>query len=271
MSTVAVTKTKIRTRIIASMISGGQIGKSTALGEAVSPTLEYWGVEYSAVDLDGEHKTLSDRNDRAVLHEIKSADSFIALFNGTGKMPVEILDFPAQNTSFYLDCFERFKTLKFLEEKGVRMTQFIFASAAPSAISSAAMIVGAFGEQVDYVIVENPARTLAEPFYATAVSLRLNELGAKTLKLPEVTSTALGEIKQLSKEAGRWLSFQAAKSLLSGQVREDIEYFLDRSAERLEDIAEVILPDVALIKNKVVRTKLPKLVENKNRRLLGAV
>jgi len=262
---------KIKTRLLTSMISAGQIGKTTIFMQGVIPWLEFASIDWLAVDCDGEHHTLSDTLEASVFHPVADPDDFVTLFEENALVPVEIIDFPAQHTSFYVKLFQRLRILESLNAKGVRITLFLFATDLSAATHSAALMVEVFGDQVDYVIVENPARSKFNSFYRTVLAQQLKELGAKTIELPALLQLTLNEIRIKSKEAERFFSFNEAKPSLSHLAKNDIEYFQNRIAAQLEDIADLIVPDTALIKKKIVRIKPPESINTPKSRLLGAL
>jgi hypothetical protein len=252
------------------MISVGQIGKSLVLGEGIASWLQYANIPHALIDCDHEHRTLSDRFQDAVFAPVHSSDDFRLLFEELGGLPVDIIDLPAQQTTFFMDCFHQFHTLELLASKAVRMTIFIFAAELPAAIQSAARIVETFHDAVDYVIVENPARFKSNGFYRSRVAKSLTTLGAKKLEIPFITATTWEEIKKLSAHEGRWLSLTESKEKLSISSRADVEYFLGQMTVRCEDIADILVPELALIKNKAIRLSLPQKTKINNR-LAGAL
>ena len=77
------------------------------------------------------------------------------------------------------------------------------------------------------------------------------------IELPTITNTTLEEIKTASAENKRHLPYvEAAKTLSIPFIcRKEIEHFLNRVFVQCEDAAGILVPDAALIQNKVVRVK----------------
>jgi hypothetical protein len=75
------------------------------------------------------------------------------------------------------------------------------------------------------------------------------------LELPTVTATTIQAIEQASAEKKKHLTFAEAVKIPSiPQIcRFEIEYFLNRMLTQCEDAARVLVPDPAIIKNKVSR------------------
>ena len=69
---------KITTRLLTSMVSAGQIGKTTIFLQGVIPWLEFAGVDWLAVDCDSEHHTLSDTLQASVFHPVADPDAYHA-------------------------------------------------------------------------------------------------------------------------------------------------------------------------------------------------
>jgi hypothetical protein len=75
------------------------------------------------------------------------------------------------------------------------------------------------------------------------------------LELPTITATTIQAIQDASAEKRKHLTYSEAEKLTSihQMCRFEIEYFLNRIFTQCEDVARVLVPDPALIKNKVSR------------------
>jgi hypothetical protein len=75
------------------------------------------------------------------------------------------------------------------------------------------------------------------------------------LELPAITATTIQAIQDASAEKKKHLTYSEAEKLPSihQMCRFEIEYFLNRIFTQCEDMARVLVPDPALIKNKVSR------------------
>jgi hypothetical protein len=265
-------KPEVKTRLLTSMVSAGQLGKTTVLGEGLVPWLKFIEVPYLLIDADSEHRTLSDRFPEAIFHQVNTIDAFGELINNSGKLPVEIVDFPAQSTSTYVEWISQRRWVDALEHRGVRFTIFIFAADLPAAIQSASQIVRAFSDRADYVVVENGARYRSKQFYQTAVAKELADFGAKKVDVPFIMDMTRAAVKSQSAKAGRWLTLDEAKMHVGEIERMDIEFFVNQMAMQCEDILTVLVPDPSSIKNKCIRVPFPTTNDLKgNPRLLGAL
>lgn len=243
----------LKGRLLTSMQSTGRVGKST-MSEAVLSWLTYAGVPWQAVDCDAEHKTLSARfPERVRFFPVEDNDKLLALFNYAGSAPVELIDFPAQATQFLLEGMERFRVLDILEEKGIRLTAFLYAADDATAESSLARIVRAFGERADYLVVKNPARFRSEKFEASKAAQLLAEKGSPVIELPALTTTTLKELSEAAAKEKRWLPMTDALPHLTTGPRMETEFFLNRVFAQCEDAAGVLLPDMKLLQKRVER------------------
>jgi len=248
---------KIKTRVLASLISAGRLGKSTVFGDGIIPWLDFAQVPWMAIDGDDVHRTLSQRHPTKIkLTPVKDEATFLMVWKHSGNAPVEICDLPAQQTPMFLNTFAKYSIVEVLARKGIRLTLFLFATHDDiAALQSAGMLAKFFGTNVDYVIVENPAVRPVGDFYQSPLAAHLlDRLAAKRLQLPAIDLFTMKEIHELSKKAQRWLSFQDAKNELSDFAETAIEYFQNRIMVQCEDLADLLLPDVSLIKNRCVRT-----------------
>jgi hypothetical protein len=77
------------------------------------------------------------------------------------------------------------------------------------------------------------------------------------IELPTITNTTIQEMAIASAEKKKYLTYAEASKTLSipNICRNDIEHFLNRILVQCEDAAPVLVPDPAIIKNKVLRAK----------------
>src|SRR6187455_3257680 len=97
---------KIKSRLLIAPQSAGRIGKSTT-AEAIITWAKYAGVPFAALDLDGEHRTLSQRypGESTLFPEASATDDgFMELLTAVAGVPAPLIvaDFPAQATDHLL-------------------------------------------------------------------------------------------------------------------------------------------------------------------------
>ncbi len=246
---------KINYRLVTSFQSSGRIGKSTAF-EGILTWARFAGIPVAAVDCDAEHKTLSKRfPEAAFVDASRSKDEFLQLIMELPDAPLAVADFPAQATDFLLSAMDSLRVLDALDARETRLTVLMFAADDPTATASLAKTYRALGDRADYLLVKNPARFRSEVFDQTALAELFKKNRVPVLELPTVTATTIQAIETASAERKKHLTFaEAAKIPFIPQIcRFEIEYFLNRMLTQCEDAARVLVPDPAMIKNRVSR------------------
>jgi hypothetical protein len=246
------TDIKPRSRLLTSMVSAGSIGKTTMFTEIVTPYLKYVQIPFQMIDADDEHRTLSQFRPDAAFLPATTQEEFRMILQNLAQRPVEMVDFPAQHTTKYLNWLNHY--LPILDAKGIRITIFLFAAARlPSAIQSTTYLLNTLGTRVDYVIVDSPGIFKSAGFYETPLGKRLIEINAPTIIIPPIMRTTLDARRSISAQAGKWLSLWDAKYFADEFTRMDIEFFEMKSAAACEDIAHLLVPDSSQIKKSVIR------------------
>src|SRR5260221_461566 len=98
-------------RIICSLQSTGRIGKST-VAQALISWFGFAGVEFAAIDADGEHQTLSRWYPEIVTKlPFRQTDDLLPILNQTGSMSAMLIDYPAQSTQSLLSAFAQFQDI----------------------------------------------------------------------------------------------------------------------------------------------------------------
>jgi hypothetical protein len=246
---------KILYRLITCFQSSGRIGKSLVF-EIILAWARFAGIPIAAVDCDAEHRTLSKKfPEAAFVDATRSNDEFLQLIMELPDTPMAIADFPAQATDFLLGAMASLRVLDALDARQTRMTVVMFAADDPTATASLAKTYRALGDRVDYLLVKNPARFRSHAFDESALAELFKKNRVPILELPTVTATTIQAIEQASAEKKKHLTFsEAAKIPSIPQIcRFEIEYFLNRMLTQCEDAARVLVPDPAIIKNKVSR------------------
>ena len=245
----------IKQRPIFCTQSTGRTGKSTFADGAIS-WLTFAGVPYVALDADVQHHTLSDRHPGIPLFEATASQDKFGQFLASlpTDKPVLLVDFPAQATENILTFSAHFHMLEEFERLAIRPTLLIFTADDSTAKNSAYDTLEFFGTKADYILVENSARFDSAGFQSTELYDRFIKLGAPTISIPRM-SIAPGEWETAQHRMGRGLSLDDMTKLneLSPWAKVELSGVRNRFLAQLEDCASLLLPDVALIKNKVVR------------------
>jgi hypothetical protein len=229
-------------RIICSLQSTGRIGKST-VAQALISWFGFAGVEFAAIDADGEHQTLSRwYPDIATRLPFRETDDLLPVLNEIGSMPTMLIDYPAQSTQTLLSAFAHFQALDFFENKNTRLTSLIFASDERPAMASAAEIITTFGPRSDYVIVKNPARFQSEIFMHSQLPKMLEVYAARTIEIGRITRTTLDHLDAESAKAKKPLTFREAEKLLPAGSVIELQSWRNRLFAQFEDVCDLLLP-----------------------------
>jgi hypothetical protein len=229
-------------RIICSLQSTGRIGKST-VAQALISWFGFAGVEFAAVDADGEHQTLSRWYPEFVTKlPFRETDDLLPILNQTGSMPAMLIDYPAQSTQSLLGAFAHFQAFDFFESKNTRLTSLIFASDERPAMASAAEIITTFGSRSDYIILKNPARFQSEIFMHSQLPKMLAEYSAPTIEIGRITRTTLDHLDAESAKAKKALTFREAEKLLPAGSVIELQSWRNRLFAQFEDICDLLLP-----------------------------
>jgi hypothetical protein len=251
-------KPPITRRFIACTQSTGRVGKST-FAEGLISWLRFAKIPFSAIDGDTQHQTLGRRypNEVETFDATRSIDDFAKMIQALPAVPVIIVDLPAQATGFLLDAAERLQLLDFFESVGIRPTLIVFTADDPTARESAANTVRFFGDRADYLLVENPARFSAAGFKKTPFAAWFNERKTPTVHIQAITPGAIDAWQTLERKDRKYLSLDEARNStgLHELIRMELNHARSTFMVQCEDFADLILPDVNLIKTKVSRVK----------------
>jgi hypothetical protein len=246
-------------RTLTSLQSTGRIGRST-LKQGLISWFSYAGIEFNAIDADPEHHTLSswfpDITDKKPYHD---ENDLLPILNTIGEAPVQLIDFPSQETQSILRALEHFNAFELFDAKTTRPTVFIFASDERAAMVSAYQIITTFDSHADYVIVENPARFTSQVFYRSKLPELLEKFNAPSIQIPRITPTTVDILDDASKQMKKALTFREAEPVLEIGSRFELEHWRNRLFAQFEDIADVLIPSPGLIQQKVERPKQKKL------------
>ncbi len=257
---------KITKRLILAPQSAGRIGKST-VAEAILSWMEFADVDGALFDLDEEHLTISQRYPdlATVFPEAVKNDNGWAEFMTAAievKVPTILCDLPAQSTGFILRQLIERDGLDLWAAAGVRLTLLIFPVEDAAARESAIECVKILGDRVDWLVVRQPGPKKlidAQEWASSKLGMRLKDLGAAEITLPEITRTAFEEMNKAVKVAGRWLSISEAIENVGLVARHELEMWRNHALTGCEDAAHLLIPDGGLIKRKTTRLKAPAI------------
>jgi hypothetical protein len=247
--------------------SKGSLAKSL-LASAGVEWLQYAGVPFRALDSDAINQSLFKRYPKVTrFRDVTSENSFGVMLDQLKSLPesVVIFDTPSQFTENFLRHVEHFQMLPMFARRGIKLVLWIFTSDDEDAKRSASDVLEyferednrAFAANVRYVMVDNPRHFSSEDFKNLGLYEHLVGLGTPTIELPWINKVSKQAWEGLEEKDGGYLPMGEAirHPDLSDVAQLELSGFLDRMFVQFENHAGAILPDPALIKNKVVRVK----------------
>jgi hypothetical protein len=244
----------IKQRFIACVQSTGHVGKSM-VADGILSWLSFAGIPHAAIDTDVQHHTLSDRYKMHLLDATSSEDEFEQLLENLPESPTLIVDFPGNKTSKILEFAAHFQMLKSFRASGIRPTLLIFTADDSTAKDSALETLEFFGDAADYLLIENSARFKSDSFKATPLYDEFVARNSPTLVVPRISAGTLNAWEAAQHRLGEYLSLDKICKAEGLNVTSVLELagVRDRFLVGCEDCASHIIPDLALIKNKVQR------------------
>ena len=260
----------IKQRVLFCTQSPGRLSRSMT-ADGLMSWLAFANAPFAAIDTDPQHHTLSDRHAPKVkLHDaLASEDEFGALIEALPiDAPTLIIDFPSQATAKILDYCAHFGVKDTWRDEGVKPTILIFPADDSTAKDSAVDSIDFFGDDADYLLIENSARFKSDSFKATALYDWFLERRTPTITIPRISAGTLSVWEAAQHEAGRGLSLDAICKLegLRPTPRRELAGVRDRFLVQFEDCADRLVPDVSLIKNKVQRVEAKRAVTRPSNR-----
>jgi len=246
----------IKQRFVACVQSTGRCGKST-VADAMISWLRFAGVPHASIDADFQHHTLSDRYPGEIhLHDATaSEDEFGLMLEHIPTEPVMLVDFPGQTTAKILDFADHFQMLKSFKMSDIKPTLLIFTADDSTAKDSAIDTIDFFADDADYILVENSARFRSDLFRTTPLYEWFTQRSTPTVTIPRISAGTLNVWEAKQHELGRFLSLDEMCKLpgLHHVTQLELAGIRYRCLVQFEECAARIVPDPALIKNKVPR------------------
>jgi hypothetical protein len=229
-------------RFLASFQSTGRIGKST-VNQGIMSYMAYAGLEFAAIDADGDHKTLSRwYPDLVAQMPFRAPEDILPILDEVGVISSLLVDYPAQATVKVLESFAHFNVIPYLASKDTRLTILVYASDERPAMSSADQILRTFGDDAEYIVVENKARFSSDIFNASSLAARLREKNAPVLVVPPITRRTIDTIDSESVRARKMLTFREAEEKLPDGLTLDLQAWRNQLFAQLESMVELLSP-----------------------------
>lgn len=239
--------TKPKHRVVTALQSTGRLGKSTVL-EAFASWLDFAGVPFAGADLDGDHRTFSDKLNGAGVERVGAfsldqPDHLDDALRSVNIAPVVLMDVPAGGTERILDHIVNARVLDAMEEKGARWTVFVFSSPDPTAGHSLGHIFHVLKDHADFIIVRNPARFSSDEFERTSGREDLRARNTPTITMPAMSGGTLREVTELQDAKQRFFTLAEAKSQLGVDSRFAVDAFLGSMFRQFEENASILVPE----------------------------
>lgn len=242
-------KTQIKSRLLATVQSKGNLGKSTECLARIE-WLKSLSVEWQAYDLDDAHQSIVKRYpEKTKLISVsgpESGEQLLRVFRNAGRTPVQIVDARAQATEEILGVMERTHFLSVAEAQGIRMTVFLFPYDDLATMQNLETIVRTLEAAVDYVVVRNPVKNPTRMFDGSGLQSALQEWGSAEITMPALFKSTLLQLDELEARHGRGISWAEAignpELNLEVFARGDLECFLADLHAEYHAIAHLLLP-----------------------------
>lgn len=242
-------KTQIKSRLLATVQSKGNLGKSTECLARIE-WLNSLSVQWQAYDLDDAHQSIVKRHpEQTKLIPVsgpESAEQLLRVFRNAGRTPIQIVDARAQATDQILEVMQRTHFLSVAAAQGIRMTVFLFPYDDLATMQNLETIVRTLGTAVDYVIVRNPAKNPTRMFDGSGLQFALKEWGSAEITMPALFKSTLLQLDELEARHGRGISWAEAIGNpdlnLEVFARGDLECFLAELHAEYHAIAHLLLP-----------------------------
>jgi hypothetical protein len=245
------------------MQAKGNMGKSIETATRAC-WLNQRDISWQGFDLDGDNRTLSrlfpDQVKLTPLNgQAEDLDELIALLRKTTTKPVTLVDPRAHLDTQIMKAFAATHFFDIANAQNVGITLVLFPFDDLDVMSNLNAVCQFCGNQVDYVIVRNPARApKTRMFDGSELEKELLNQGAVTLSVPVLSEFVKLRLAKLEAEHQRGIPFNEAIGNdtlgLDIMARGVLQDWLVTLFNQYDRIAAKLLPDVeaAAIKPKIV-------------------
>ena len=253
-------------------MSKGGLGKSFE-AECRAAWMLARGINWTGSDLDERHKTFSSRHpNRVQLYPSdspeSSKESFLRIFRAFmhGQSPVHIMDCRAQGDRLFIDAIEEFDIFTLARSNGISLTLFLFPTDEHESLVNMRELVKITARNVQYVVVENKARNDSRLYSNSVFANKLAELGAKTIRIPAITSSTMLAMDRVEANLKRGISFgefaALETKLLDPIMASELGMALSRMYSQYDAIADLLLPPEIAKKVKAKATQIAKAADD---------
>jgi len=219
----------------------GGVGKSV-----VARLLAQWFIDrsipFAAVDGDLSHGALvrsyAEFTQAVDLSDPSSADQIIDRALGADRRV--LIDLPAQSARALWAWFSGANVLAFAREMGVALSFWHVSDGGFASVGEIEKALDLFGDQLEHKVVKNFGRSKDfSQFDESNAKRRLEQLGGRTLDLPELDATAMYKVDRLG--SSFWAAIHSSDSEgLKPLERQRVRLWLERCYGGLEALQDVI-------------------------------
>jgi hypothetical protein len=250
-------------RLILPIQAKGNMGKSIEAA-ARACWLNQRGIPWQGFDLDGDNRTLSRLFPAQVkltplTGQAEDLDELISLLRKTTAQPVTLVDPRAHLDGQIMKALSATHFFNITSTQNIGITLMIFPFDDLDVMSNLAAVCQFCGQQVDYVIVRNPARALkTRMFDGSPLEKELLDSGAVTITVPVLSEFVKLRLAKLEADQQRGIPFNEAIGNdalgLDIMARGVLQDWLATMFHQYDQIAAKLLPaaEAAAIKPKTV-------------------
>jgi hypothetical protein len=182
----------------------------------------------------------------ALGNEIEAKDTLLRILRRVlkEKPPVFLIDSRAQADALVIGALRELNFLELAKAESTRLTFLLFPIDDNEAMNNLRAVVEFGRNEVDYLIVNNPAKHRSRLFTGSMMHRYLLEFGAGEITLPAVTPTTLQIVEKMERQQGRSISFAeaATNKELDPLVAGELSYFLSTVGGDLNRVAPLLAP-----------------------------
>ncbi|HET7544954.1 MAG TPA: hypothetical protein VFK05_34045 [Polyangiaceae bacterium] len=219
----------------------GGVGKSV-----VARLLAQWFIDraipFAGVDGDLSHGALvrmyGDFSQPVDLRDPESADQIVDRALGAERRV--LIDLPAQSLRTLWHWLSEANVVAFAKEAGIRMSFWHVSDGGFASVGEIERALDLFGDRFEHKVVRNFGRSKNfTQFDESKAKRQLDQLGGKTIDLPELDAQAMYKVDRLG--ASFWGAIHSsAEGALKPLERQRVRLWLERSYVQLETLGDAL-------------------------------
>ena len=219
----------------------GGVGKSV-----VARLLAQWfidrSVPFAAVDADLSHGALvrmyADYSQPVDLNDPSSTDQIVDRALGSERRV--LVDLPAQSIRSLWSWLTEANVLAFAKEAGIRMSFWHVSDGGFASVNEIERALELFGDRFEHKVVKNLGRSKNfSQFEESAAKRHLDQLGGKTMDLPELDAQSMYKVDRLG--SSFWGAIHnTTEEGLKPLERQRVRLWLERGYAQLEALGDAL-------------------------------